>query len=228
MMYVKFNEDGTYGFYNVEFHGEEIISNPEYIEITNEAYEELMENQGIKSIGYVGPDVDLIDSSFIVDSPEIEDLGPTERELRLSQLDLAINLLVEALPDDKVEPIIHQIPLIFNEWESFIGSKLDSGKIVRYQGNLYRVRMDIPVVLEHQPPSVHTSALYLMMRNPDEEGQVLPWEDRWAIQKEGYLEGDVVTHKGFYWTSNIGVAGNWNYFEPTEANWSAWTKGEHA
>lgn len=45
-------------------------------------------------------------------------------------------------------------------WESFIGRSLKTGNRVLYQERLYRVRQDVSTVLENQPPSVSTAALY--------------------------------------------------------------------
>lgn len=45
-------------------------------------------------------------------------------------------------------------------WESFVGKALAAKSRVTYQERLYRVRQDIATVLENQPPSVATAALY--------------------------------------------------------------------
>lgn len=45
-------------------------------------------------------------------------------------------------------------------WESFIGKSLKTGNRVLYQDRLYRVRQDVATVLENQPPSINTAALY--------------------------------------------------------------------
>lgn len=92
---------------------------------------------------------------------------------------------------------------------------------------LYKARKDHKSQ-GHFPPSIHTASLYLMLVSPDEEGQVLPWENRWDMQKEGYLIGDRVIHKGFYWRSKFGEEDNWNYHEPSDEAHAAWEKeGEY-
>ena len=45
-------------------------------------------------------------------------------------------------------------------WESFVGKSLKTGNRVLYQDKLYRVRQDVATVLENQPPSIDTAALY--------------------------------------------------------------------
>lgn len=44
-MYIKFNKHGEYGFYTPEIHGEEFCNN-ECIEIADELYNYLLENNG--------------------------------------------------------------------------------------------------------------------------------------------------------------------------------------
>lgn len=46
------------------------------------------------------------------------------------------------------------------EWKEFIGKSLSTGFRVLHEDALYKVRQDISVVLENQPPSVDTAALY--------------------------------------------------------------------
>lgn len=50
--------------------------------------------------------------------------------------------------------------LLYPKWESFVGGKLDTGMKVLYQNKLYKVKQTIATVLENQPPSIHTAALY--------------------------------------------------------------------
>ena len=49
---------------------------------------------------------------------------------------------------------------LYPEWESFIGGSLSTGMRVRYADRLYKVRQNIAAVLENQPPSIDTAALY--------------------------------------------------------------------
>ena len=45
-------------------------------------------------------------------------------------------------------------------WESFIGKEMKAKTRVTYGDKLFRVRQDINPVLENQPPSIDTAALY--------------------------------------------------------------------
>lgn len=53
-----------------------------------------------------------------------------------------------------------QVKELYTAWGEFIGKELKSGKRVRYGEKLYKVRQDISEVLENQPPSIDTAALY--------------------------------------------------------------------
>lgn len=49
---------------------------------------------------------------------------------------------------------------LYPTWESMIGKSLSQGFKVRYNDKLYKVRQTIGTVLENQPPSIDTAALY--------------------------------------------------------------------
>lgn len=49
---------------------------------------------------------------------------------------------------------------IYPKWETFINQSLEAGYKVQYDDKLYKVRQAITTVLETQPPSVDTAALY--------------------------------------------------------------------
>ena len=50
--------------------------------------------------------------------------------------------------------------ILHPEWSSFIGKSLSIGTRVLYENKLYKVRQEILVVLENQPPSINTASLY--------------------------------------------------------------------
>ena len=66
---------------------------------------------------------------------------------------------LEELPDNEAV----KVTLCYEEWSSFIGKSLSKGKRVQYEGKLYRVEQDVPTVLENQPPSINTAALYTVI-----------------------------------------------------------------
>lgn len=49
---------------------------------------------------------------------------------------------------------------LYPTWESYIEKSLAAGIKVRYQDKLYKTAQEISVVLENQPPSLATAALY--------------------------------------------------------------------
>ena len=49
---------------------------------------------------------------------------------------------------------------MYPEWSEFINKKLTQGMKVQYDNKLYKVRQDVATVLENQPPSIYTAALY--------------------------------------------------------------------
>lgn len=51
-------------------------------------------------------------------------------------------------------------PLLVYPWSDYAGKALAKGQVVQYDGKLWRVRQDIAAVLETQPPSLDTAALY--------------------------------------------------------------------
>lgn len=51
-------------------------------------------------------------------------------------------------------------PLLAYSWDTYIGGLLARGQVVSHSGKLWRVRQDVAAVLENQPPSLATAALY--------------------------------------------------------------------
>ena len=59
---------------------------------------------------------------------------------------------------------------LYPTWESFIGKSLSKDYKVQYNGKLYKVLQNVPVVLEDQFPSINTAALYTEVVPSTEEG----------------------------------------------------------
>lgn len=53
-----------------------------------------------------------------------------------------------------------KVKSMYPHWNEFVGKSLDIGMKVQYDDKLYRVRQSIATVLENQPPSIYTAALY--------------------------------------------------------------------
>ena len=112
---------------------------------------------------------------YYFDSPELNDLlasdewSWTEEEqpegsAEFIQVAAAQNLLnvtragiqTMSLTDNEALKVKSMYPY----WNEFIGKSLTTGMKVQYNDGLYRVRQNIATVLENQPPSIDTAALY--------------------------------------------------------------------
>ena len=51
-------------------------------------------------------------------------------------------------------------PLLVYSWNTYVGKSLAKGQVVSYDDKLWRVRQAVATVLENQPPSLDTAALY--------------------------------------------------------------------
>ena len=51
-------------------------------------------------------------------------------------------------------------PLLVYSWDTYMGRSLAAGQVVSHDGQLWRVRQAVATVLENQPPSLATAALY--------------------------------------------------------------------
>ena len=129
---------------------------------------------------------------------EKEEFYPTqkdekaEQEATLEQMMFAsarATFLIE-LPDSEAA----KIPLCYDTWKSFIDKPLtklnEQGKEnrIEYQGELWKVRQDIPVVLENQPPSIETASLYERI-DVEHEGTIddpIPYENTMTVFKDKY------------------------------------------
>ena len=50
--------------------------------------------------------------------------------------------------------------IVIYNWDKYIGKSLKTGQVVVHDERVYRVRQDIPIVLEKQYPSLDTAAIY--------------------------------------------------------------------
>ena len=51
-------------------------------------------------------------------------------------------------------------PLLVYSWDTYVGKALAAGQVASHDGKLWRVRQAVAAVLENQPPSLATAALY--------------------------------------------------------------------
>ncbi len=211
-MYVKFNEDGTYGFYTPSIHGEEILEDESYLKISQELYNEAMEFSGIKILT---PELILIDSP--IEKGEESPSEVFESILRRNQVEIVLN---RATAEEAV--ILKEL---HDWWEA--GVLYPKGKRVKHKvGELVRL---YEVIEEHTsqadwlPEVVKARYNDLEGKIPvDDEGnptgEIPPW-----VQPRGshdaYHLGDKVTDEGVTWECTRVDSGGNNTWKPGVFGW---------
>lgn len=102
------------------------------------------------------------------------------------------NIQSYALTDNESLAVMDLYP----EWEEFVGKSLSIGKKVRYAGKLYRARQEIASVLENQPPSIYTAALYEEINETHEGTQAdpIPYNNNMELEQGKYYTQGGVTY----------------------------------
>lgn len=149
---------------------------------------------------------------YYFDSPELKDLLTSEEwswaeeerpegSAEFIQVAAAQNLLnitkagiqTMSLTDNEALKVKSMYPY----WMEFIGKSLTTGMKVQYNDGLYRVRQDIAVVLENQPPSIDTAALYEEI-NESAAGTIddpIPYNNNMELFEGKYYSQGDVTYK---------------------------------
>lgn len=81
------------------------------------------------------------------------------------------------------------------EWKEFIGKSLSTGFRVLHEDALYKVRQDINVVLENQPPSIDTAALYEEINETHDGTKTdpIPYNNNMALELgKYYIQDDII------------------------------------
>lgn len=81
------------------------------------------------------------------------------------------------------------------EWKEFIGKSLSTGFRVLHEDALYKVRQDINVVLENQPPSIDTAALYEEINETHDgtKADPIPYNNNMALELgKYYIQDDII------------------------------------
>lgn len=105
-------------------------------------------------------------------------------------LTLTVNTM--SLTDDEAL----SVKSVYPQWSEFINKKLSQGMKVQYGGKLYKVRQDIAAVLENQPPSIDTAALYEEI-NETHAGTLedpIPYNNNMELEEGKYYSQDGVTY----------------------------------
>ena len=90
---------------------------------------------------------------------------------------------------------------MYPEWSEFINKALTQGMKVQYDNKLYRVRQNVAVVLENQPPSIYTAALYeeINEQHAGTQEDPIPYNNNMElVQGKYYSQYDIVyyCHRG--------------------------------
>lgn len=85
---------------------------------------------------------------------------------------------------------------LFPDWTTSVGGALKAGQRVRYAGKLYEVRQEIAAVLETQPPSTETLALYRVIEQEHRgtAGDPIPYEQGMELEYGKYYSQYGVTY----------------------------------
>lgn len=97
-----------------------------------------------------------------------------------------------ALTDNEMLKVKDMYP----EWSEFINKKLTQGMKVQYDNKLYKVRQGIAAVLENQPPSIYTAALYEEI-NETRAGTLedpIPYNNNMELEEGKYYSQNEVTY----------------------------------
>lgn len=130
----------------------------------------------------------------VYDLPE----DSAEKETQESQLQVMVmsayrTAFLNELPDQEASII----PLCYDTWSSYIGKGLNQGDRVEYNGKLWKVRQNIPTVLENQYPCTDTAALYEVI-DVEHEGTLedpIPYDQNMEVFKDKYYIENGITYK---------------------------------
>lgn len=90
---------------------------------------------------------------------------------------------------------------MYPEWSEFINKSLTQGMKVQYDNKLYKVRQGVAIVLENQPPSIYTAALYeeINESHAGTQEDPIPYNNNMElVQGKYYSQYDVIyyCHRG--------------------------------
>lgn len=107
-----------------------------------------------KYLAYVSSVKAMVKKDFDIE-PDVPQNASIPRMADIARLfTLTVNTM--SLTDDEAL----SVKSVYPQWSEFINKKLSQGMKVQYDNKLYKVRQEIATVLENQPPSIHTAALY--------------------------------------------------------------------
>lgn len=113
--------------------------------------------------------------------------------VNVTPLAVAATFAAETFTDEQAL----QVKVLYPEWATFIGKKLKPGKRARYNDKLFKVKQDIEVVLENQPPSINTAALYeeIVESHAGTIDDPIPYDGNMELFADKYYTHDGVLYR---------------------------------
>ena len=141
-------------------------------------------------LAYVSSVKAMVKKDFDIE-PDVPQNASIPRMADIARLfTLTVNTM--SLTDDEAL----SVKSVYPQWSEFINKKLAQGMKVQYDNKLYKVRQGIAAVLENQPPSIHTAALYEEI-NESHSGTLedpIPYNNNMELEEGKYYSQNEVTY----------------------------------
>lgn len=141
-------------------------------------------------LAYVSSVKAMVKKDFDIE-PDVPQNASIPRMADIARLfTLTVNTM--SLTDDEAL----SVKSVYPQWSEFINKKLAQGMKVQYGDKLYKARQDIAAVLENQPPSIHTAALYEEI-NESHSGTLedpIPYNNNMELEGGKYYSQNEVTY----------------------------------
>ena len=143
-----------------------------------------------KYLAYVSSVKAMVKKDFGIE-PDVPQNALIPRMADIAKL-LTLTVNTMSLTDDEAL----SVKRVYPQWSEFINKKLTQGMKVQYDNKLYKVRQEIATVLENQPPSIHTAALYEEI-NETHAGTLedpIPYNNNMELEEGKYYSQNEVTY----------------------------------
>lgn len=147
------------------------------------------------------PNEESVDQYVEIDAGEYETIkkakgqGVYIQEAEINQSLSLFAMTINKMPLSDEQAL--QVKNLFPKWETFIGGKLEKDYKVLYTDRLYKVKQDITTVLENQPPSINTAALYeeINEKNAGTQEDPIPYNNNMELFNGKYYSQNGVVYK---------------------------------
>lgn len=147
------------------------------------------------------PNEESADQYVEIDAEEYEAIkkakgqGVSIQEEEINQSLSLLAMTINTMPLSDEQSL--QVKNLFPKWETFIGGKLEKDYKVLYADRLYKVKQDITTVLENQPPSIDTAALYeeINEKNTGTKEDPIPYNNNMELFSGKYYSQNGVVYK---------------------------------